>query len=175
MIEELPEIDKLKELGSLSETLDTINEDIAMVEGGLSKLKDQKRRIEFILMPAMMTDIGLTEFTCKDGTKVHLSEWVSTKISQENEEEAHQWLKDNNFDSIIKNVLTANYGKGEDEDAQKAFDQLKEMGYSPALKKSVHASTLKAFITDLLNKDVNLPMELFGVEVSNYVKIKKGN
>ncbi len=107
-------------------------------------LEEKKAKLEKILadqIPTIMKELGMTEFKMEDGCKVEVKSDVRTHIKEENQPKAYAWLEEFNFDGIIKTLVTAEFGKGENEKAGEALKALEEAGYSAAKKQSIHAAT----------------------------------
>jgi hypothetical protein len=85
---------------------------------------------------------------------------------------AYEWLRENGYDDIIKNVVACEFGRGEDDQASafKAF-AAKE-GFPADQTESVHSGTLKAFVRERVEAGDDFPMELFGAYVGQRAIIK---
>ena len=60
----------------------------------------------------MLSELGLSEITLKDGNKITTSTYYSARITDENREEAFAWLDENGFSDIIKNTVSVSFGRG---------------------------------------------------------------
>ena len=74
---------------------------------------------------------------------------------------------------MIKNQVSATFGKGEDVTATEFVDKIQELGYTPQQKLWVEPMTLKAFVREQINEGKEIPMEKFGVFVGAETKISK--
>ena len=74
---------------------------------------------------------------------------------------------------LIKNQISAEFGKGEDQSAVKFIDNIKSLGYEPKQKVWVEPMTLKAFVREQIAEGVDIPMETFGIFVGAETKISK--
>jgi hypothetical protein len=92
-----------------------------------------------------------------------------------NEMEAFNWLRNHEFDDLIKNTVSVNFGRNEDENARTFLNLVEKQGYSAAQKTDVHPSTLKAFVKERIEQGDEIPMELFGVFVGQRATIKRGS
>ena len=120
-----------------------------------------------------MISLGLKIFTLTDGYKLDVKTFYRGYISKNRTEEAHDWLRDNDHADLIKNDVICSYGKGEDHDALVLMGKLEEMNVDYENRKSVHPSTLKAFVREQINEGSELPMDTFGVFVGAETKISK--
>jgi hypothetical protein len=137
------------------------------LEADEAALKEKQGRLDKILMgyiPDIMKELDLEEYKLKDGSKIAVKEDIKTHLSEEHKPEAFAWLRANDFDGIIKTVVSANFGKGEADLAEKAREALVAAGFTQAaLSDSVHHTTLKAFVKERLEEGTNIPLDVFGV------------
>lgn len=145
---------------------------VQMVEALDAKKKelDQVRDKE---LPNAMMEIGIEEVKLKSGHKISIKNEAYCSISAEKAPAAHAWLRDHGHGAIIKNVIFAEFGKGEDERAIEAATALAEAGFKPEQKETVHPQTLKAFIREQINKGEEVPLDLFGAYIVNRAKVEK--
>ena len=72
-----------------------------------------------------------------------------------------EWLRENGAGDLIKNIVSLNFGRAEDSDAKKLFENLQEQGYNVSQNEKVEPNTLKAFVREKLQKGQNVPTDLF--------------
>src|SRR5690606_40499508 len=87
--------------------------DIAKTEEFLKQLKDELRRVVEQDLPEAMDEVGMTKFELDDGSKIEVKNFYSASIPEDRKEEAFNWLKENNFDGMIKAEVKVSFGKGE--------------------------------------------------------------
>lgn len=126
------------------------------------------------VLPAALAEHGLTELKMADGSKVTVATIISASISKDRLPGAHGWLRDNGFGDLIKNTVSVNFGKGEDDKAGDLIRELEDDGYSVDQKEAVHPSTLKAFCKEQIEKGSEIPTDLFGIFIGQKTTIKKG-
>ena len=68
--------------------------------------------------------------------------------------------------------MSLTFGKSEDNVANSIVEDLKGKGHNVSQKKKVEPMTLKAFVREQIQSGQNIPMDLFGVYVSNKTTIK---
>lgn len=141
----------------------------------LKRAQQDLAHISGEVLPAALAEHGLTELKMADGSKVTVSSFVSASITKEKSDAAHQWLRERGFGDLIKNTVSVNFGKGEDEKAVELVDTLSNMGLDADQKEAVHPSTLKAFVKEQIEKGVEIPSDLFGIFIGQKTAIKKGN
>ncbi len=157
----------LANLVALGEEMVRLEYAIADLDDSRKALADLYRNIEESDLPEAMESAGVEDFTMKDGRKVTTKLRTHAHISEDHQEGAFAWLRENGHDDIIKRIIAVAFGKGEDAKAEKLFDYLtarKNLADNSIVgKQSVHASTLKSFVTKALAAGEEIPHELFGI------------
>ena len=149
------------------------------VEIGLLEdtLKQSKKHLQTLTdedMPAMLAEIGISSFSLDDGSTVEVKQTYGASILVQNRETAYEWLRDHQYDDIIKNTVLCQFGRGEDDQAS-AFSQFAEsQGFMPQQKTEIHPQTLRAFVKERCEAGEEFPMELFGAWVGQRAVIKRG-
>jgi len=153
----MPNNAQLKQLSVLAKALLTqekvIQDLTEKLEQKQLKLNELRRR----LIPDLMRDIGVSEFKLTSGIKVTIRELIEASIKAENQFKAFAWLRENEFDSLIKNEVVTKFGMKEDKKALKLLKELMAKGYDSAHKESIHGGTLKAFVKEQLEAGNPLP------------------
>ena len=163
-------VEASKDLSTLVSQLKEIEDAIEACENTLKDLKYQKTKIEEQHIPSLMEEMGQTKGTW-NGVEVKLVQKIDARITEANKEAAFAWLRNNGHDGIIKNDVTMSFSKGEDNLAGDAIGLLRDKGFDPVQKTSVHASTLKSFIKNGLEKGISLDLDLLGGYVRNVATI----
>ena len=78
------------------------------------------KTMEDEVLPDMMREIGITSLELEDGTKIVMKDLVFAKIKDQ--EEAFNWLKENDSDGIIKYGVAAQLERGDKETANKVVE-----------------------------------------------------
>lgn len=144
---------------------DSLEAQAAQCKKELLKITDED-------LPNLLQELGISSFSLEDGSKVELRTIVGTHIKVENREEAYAWLKAHDFDDIIKNITSCQFGRGEDQKASDFVELAAEHGYVLNQKREIHHNTLTAFVRERIEKGENFPMELFGAFVGQRATIK---
>jgi len=144
------------------------------LETELKRAQQDLAKVAGELLPEALAEHGLSELKMADGSKITVSQVVQAHISKDKQEDAFDWLRENDFDDLIKNVVSLEFGKGEDNQARDVMEALTNRGYWPQNKQSVHPSTLKAFVKEQLEKGSEIPSDLFGIFIGKKAVIKKG-
>lgn len=148
-------------------SIEALEKSLKASKHALQKLTDEE-------MPAMLAEIGISSFTLEDGSTVEVKQTYGASILVQNRPTAFEWLRDHQYDDIIKNSVMCQFGRGEDDQAS-AFSAFAEtQGYIPQQKTEVHPQTLRAFVKERCEAGEEFPMELFGAWVGQRAVIKKG-
>jgi len=165
--------DKLSSVSQLAEKLRLQTELVESLEQSLKDAKQTLYKLRDDTLPTALQELGLTGLTLSDGSKVNLKPTYGGHIAVANREEAHQWLRDHKYDDIIKNTVSCQFGRGEDQEAAMFYEELNRQGMVASQKTEVHAQTLKAWVRERVENGDNFPMELFGAFVGQQAEIKR--
>lgn len=161
----------LERLTALAMESKELEQQIAVATVALEELKGKQDKILMGHIPTIMKTLGLEEFKLTDGSKVTVKEDVKCGLTEERKPAAFDWLREHEFDGIIKTGLTLSFGKGEQDAVKKAMETLHEAGFEPSVSEGVHPQTLKSFVKEQLEAGTNLPLETFGVFEYKVAKI----
>ena len=152
-----------------------LQKQIEQVEEELKKLKDEERLYSEKVIPDLLHEAGISELKLTDGSSVSIRPRYYAKIAERNKAEAFQWLRDNNHGDIIKNNLTIEFQRSEDNLATEVLEGLKKQVGADRVsqKEKIEPSTLTAFAKEQIIQGKFIPMETFGVYVANKTIIKK--
>lgn len=167
---------KFSEVNDISEASNKYLETESEILDLEQQLKRKKAELEQIggNIVDLMESRGVQEIKLTNGDAVSYKPFYAATISKDRQEEAFNWLRDNGHGELIKNTVSVQFGKGQDEVATDLIFNLEQQGMYPDQRQKVEPMTLKAFVAEQLGKGNALPMETFGVYVGNKVKIKKG-
>ena len=150
----------------MKEQIDFEKEQVNVTDDGIQSISQD-------LLPEALMEAGVSEFKLKDGTKVSTLTYYSARISPDMREEAFGWLRENNFADLIKNTVSASFGRDEDETANELLNELNSKGLNTTQKEWVEPMTLKAFVREQVEKGSDLPLETFNVYIGQKSKITK--
>ena len=166
-----------KALGSVAELARAIRNQEDTIRHLEEKLKTEKKLLLKLSdedLPAILDELGLQSFKLEDGSEVTVKSTYGATIRVDDREQAYEWLRQNEYDDIIKNTVSVQFGRGEDEKA-KEFKELAENNrYAADQKTEIHPQTLRAFIKERVEAGDEFPMQLFGAWVGRRASIKKG-
>lgn len=161
----------LERLTALAMESKELEQKIATATVALEELKGKNDKILMGHIPTIMKTLGMEEYKLTDGSKVTVKEDVKCGITEANKPVAFDWLREHEFDGIIKTGVTLSFGKGEQDQVKSALDVLREKGFDPSISEGVHPQTLKSFVKEQLEAGTNLPLETFGVFEYKVAKI----
>lgn len=168
----IPRDEDLQTISQLAHEQLRLQDEVEKAEEDLKNLKDRLRAIERGKLPEALARFRLTKFEIEGGGEVLVKEEVYAGITEERRVAAFQWLLDTGHDDLIKNEVSLNFGKGQDEETQQLVDILNDKGYSFERKRSVHPQTLKAFVRTALADGVPIPFDTFSIHIDKVAKIK---
>lgn len=172
--EPVPE-DKLERIRHFGAKQRSLTKALADLENNITALKEELRRVVEQDLPEAMDDVGMTKFVLDDGTTLTIKPFYSASIPEERKDEAFTWMKENNFDGMIKAEIKVNFGKGEFEVAQSFLNFIRgfnEKAIDPEYKEQVHWQTLRAFVKEQIEGGHPLPLDMFGVFVGRKAELK---
>ena len=175
--EDVANIDQesLESVSSLLQQQLKMETEIEVAEIDLQNKKEKLRKLSEEVIPGRMTELGMSSTTMVDGSKVDVVENIYVSIPKDPDKSAacYQWLEDNGLGDIIKNNVGMSFGKGENEDAKKLEQTIKDLGFIPEVKVSVHPSTLKATVKQLVKDGKSVPDNFFNLFIGQKTKITK--
>ena len=139
------------------------------------ELKDEKQALLKLTdedLPSTMADLGLSKFSLDDGSTVEVKPTYGASILVKDRPAAYEWLRENGFDDIIKNVISCQFGRGEDDQASAFHAFASQQGYPADQNESIRASTLKAFVKERIETGEDFPHTLFGAYVGQRAIIR---
>ena len=165
-----------EDLSTLTGFAEAIIKQDAFVKELDEKLKEEKKKLLKMTdedLPALMTEANSMEFTLLDGSKVTIKPQYGASIKVDNRPAAYEWLREHGHDDIIKNTVSCQFGRGEDDLASsfKAFAE--KDGYVPNQTENIEPMSLRAFVKERVENGDEFPMELFGAYVGQRAVITK--
>lgn len=146
---------------------------LAQLEEEQKDVARQLREIAEEELPSAMEEHGVSQLKMGDGSEITVSTFYSASIPKDETEKAFDWLRDNRFGDLIKNVVSTTFGRNDDVKAKALVNTLSDSGYSVNQKQWVEPMTLKAFVKEQVEKGAPLPMDLFGVYIGKKAKVRR--
>lgn len=166
--------EQLRQVSVIASKIKAGAEDVASLEERLKEAKREQTKLTDEELPQLLMELGMSSFKLKDGTAVEIKKTYGASIPVDDRPQAFQWLRDNGYGDIVKNVVACNFGMGEDSKADEFFGIAKSKGFVPDKKTEVHSSTLRAFVKERVENGDEFPMELFGAFVGQRAILKGG-
>jgi hypothetical protein len=147
--------------------------EVERLQEELQKAQKRLLHIREHQLPRLMDEAGVDKL-CKDGIEVTVREEVRGSIPAANADKAFEWLESHGHGGIVKREFRISFSKDEESWARKFMADLRKRKrqLSCEIKRAVHPSTLKSFITEQLAEGVEIPMELLGVYRQRLARIK---
>lgn len=101
-------------------------------------------------IPDAMELAGLTELKLKDGALLKVGDDLKVNISKANESDAFTWIRKEGHGMSIKESLVVDLRALEMDDRKKIVMAVNKLGVTPELEASIHHSTLKALVKEML-------------------------
>lgn len=139
--------------------------EVARLTDALKVAGDNLRKIAETDLPEAMRAAGMESFKTTDGLQIEVKPDVKVAIPKAREEEAYAWLREHDFDGLIKSNVGVTFDREEVKKAQKLVDQLNKKGFNVAFNQGIHYQTLKAFVKERMadtESDIKFPLDLFG-------------
>ena len=114
----------------------------------------------------------MSNFTMADGSMIEVKPFYSASIPKDRKGEAFEWLRKHGYDDIIKNLVSVQFGRGEDDDASKLIGMIRENGMIPSQTEKIESQTLRAWVREMVEQGVTFPTELFGAFCGTKANIK---
>ena len=165
---------QLESVSDLAQFIDIKTNEIEKLEKELKEAKKSLMKITDETLPHLMAELGVMSFKLNNGSSVEIKKTYGASIPLANRSQAHQWLRDNGFGDIVKNIISCNFGMGEDDRADQFYKVASEKGFVPTKKEEVHSSTLRAWVKEQNENGREFPMELFGAFIGQRAVIKGG-
>ena len=139
------------------------------LEAQVDEAKVVLRRISERDLPNLLDEaqLGDSEIVTPNGLKIKMKEEIRGSIPKGKEGPAHQWLEENDNGGLIKRTVTIIFSKDEEAWAAKRKKPL-----NLAIKRAVHAGTLRSFVKECLATGIPIPMETFGVFRQRFTSVK---
>ena len=131
-------------LASYCRELQTYEEEIAELEEQIKKKREKADKISSEIIPNMLAEQGISSLKLADGSSVDVRKSYNCTIKKDEMESAYNWLRENQLGDIIKNEVSVQFGRGEDNKAEQLLNLAAQEGYEPSQRSKVEPMTLKA-------------------------------
>jgi len=162
-------LDSVSALGTEVVAIDTSLAELARQSKNLSAAKNS---ITHQQLPEMMSQAGLQDYTMASGKKVQMKKIYQAKIKEEHSTAAYGWLRNNSAMDIVKKQISIEFSPTDHENIDRAVALLQENNIPFSITQGVHPSTLKSFVKTCDEEGVDIPHDIFGIYIADYVTIK---
>ena len=171
--QQLNEIDNVQSLSNYVLQLQSLEDEVKVLEENLKRKKEAADKISEEVIPEIMEHMKLKTLKLQDGSAIEVKEIYGASIPVANREGAYKWLRDNDLGDLIKNEITVSFGRGEDDKASTYANLAESQGYQPQQKLKVEPMTLKALYRERAESGQDLPSEHFNLFKGNKTKITR--
>ena len=153
-----------------------LENEASTLEEQLKHTKEEMLSIKQEKIPAIMQEKNLTQLKLNDGSAIEIRNFYGISIPKDPDQRAtaYQWLRDNNLGDIIKNEISARFGRNEDGKALEFSKLAAANGYEVQQDLKVEPMTLKATLREMHEKGADLPPEeIFKTFVGRQAKVTR--
>jgi len=154
-------------------------DEVVKAENALTTAKKRLARLSEYVIPDVMEEMGINEYKTNDGLTIKLKQAIRASISEVNRSDAFSWMTDHDHEAMIKTSIViekpALLDDFENADELKEALQLVMDNLPSSENKSIHSSTLSAFVRDKLEDGEEIPLDTFSVfrQVTSVIKTSK--
>jgi len=159
-------------VANLARRAKLLEKEIEDMESVLGERKSQQKKLLEETIPAVLSEMGMKSFKMADGSSIDIKPFYGATITEERRSEAFSWLRDNNFGDLIKNTVSVQFGRKEDELCARLLSLLSEQGFPAKQAEKVESATLKAWVRERVEHGDVFPTELFGAFIGQKAVIK---
>ena len=163
----------LLSISELAKAALLLEKDITDLEATLTEKKEALRNLTDERLPDALKEIGMTKFEMTDGSVIEVKPFYSASIPVDRRGEAYEWLRAHGYDDIIKNTVSVQFGRGEDDAAGDLINSIRKQGLLPEQAEKIESQTLKAWVREMVEQGTEFPTELFGAYTGFKAKIKR--
>jgi len=154
-------------------------DEVVKAENALTTAKKRLARLSEYVIPDVMEEMGINEYKTNDGLTIKLKQAIRASIAEVNRADAFDWMTDHDHEAMIKTSIViekpALLDDFENADELKEALQLVMDNLPSTENKSIHSSTLSAFVRDKLEDGEEIPLDTFSVfrQVTSVIKTSK--
>jgi hypothetical protein len=163
----------LSSIAELAKEALEVEASIEDLEKVLAERKEVLRNLTEERIPDALKEIGMAKFQMTDGSVIEVKPFYSASIPADRRGEAYEWLRAHGYDDIIKNTVSVQFGRGEDDAAGELINVIRKQGLLPDQAEKIESQTLKAWVREMVEQGTEFPTDLFGAYTGFKAKIKR--
>jgi len=163
--------DVLGRISVLADKMHDLDKELAQVDMQMKRLKEQRRQISEEQLPELFERVGMQELKTRSGLPLKMKERVHTNVSKDRKPAAIAWLDENGHGGMVKRNVIIEFDKTQADKVEALFRLIGRGWPNHRQELDVHASTVKAFVTQQLKDGKEIPLDTFGVHCVNVVEI----
>lgn len=172
----IPHNEKLEKLASECRNASLL---VKQLENQLKDAKAAKVRIEQVVIPDAMAELGASSITLPSGTSITVKPYINAreakdsegKLDRDKQQILYQWLIDAGHGGLVKKEF-AIYTNDADI-IQTLMDACKEMGLDyEYITQTIHWGTFQKWVKEQLELGQELPTNLFDLYVGSIAVVK---
>jgi hypothetical protein len=184
-----PSSGELAQVSALANRLIQIESAKAKILEQVEKLDEEYDRIQFADLPGLMEAIGLKDFTLSSGETVVVKSIIKgglpseSAIAREKDpikrdelrmrfESGIAYLENHGAAALIKNYVSAEFGKDSSALASAAADALKSLGVDPMISRGVNPQSLNAWLKERLKDGSEVDADIFKLYSGTKAEVK---
>ncbi|UZS00351.1 hypothetical protein [Serratia phage SMP] len=170
LADQAPAEDNLIRLSKLVQKAADLKDDFDYHAEKSAEAEEAMKKVLREEIPELMAEIGMSEVRTEEGMLVSVEGKINCAIKAVNKPEAFAWLREHDYDGLIKSKLSVEFGKGEDESAAAAIKALDGVGIVAGVEDNIHPATLKSWAKERVEAGDTLP-ECFSIHEFKEAKI----
>lgn len=165
--------DSINTISKLAERIIDFQKRISRIEDTLKTDKAELRKLTDEELPAAMAEVNMKKFETDSGYSVAIKKIYVTNIKVEDRPDAFEWLRENGHGDLIKNIVSINFGKGEDDIAVRFKALAEEENIPVETDTKIHPMTLRAWGKEQMEKGNREALhEKINISVIDHAEIK---
>ena len=155
---------ELTQVSTYGNEIIALGAEIATIEALLTQKKERVNLLEKTLLPAAMTEVGLSAITLANGAQLAIVPFYQCSMSDEypiEKDKALKWLRTNKAGALIKHEFKCALGVESEKEVASLRGFLNRKGIEFKDGQSVHAAKLKSFMKERIEGGKPFPMDIF--------------
>lgn len=157
------ENDKLTKLRTYAEVQLIFEQFFMELEAFATTAKAEYTNLIETIIPELFDELEIPFLGLSDTQKIEVAQKTTARLSKDKADAGCDWLVDHGQGALVKKEVGYKFGVKEDELAAKVIAAMKEAGVEPKVERTVHHSTLSAYVRNALEEGKEIPFDLFGV------------